>query len=165
MGTSPYFVRPHIQKKDSAALAEELIALARPISCEITQSEDRETVWLSRCNQEGEVTESLMVYCVQETEYPSFIINGINYYEEYFIDAVHYDDENPNSGLLLEFAAEYMKQNPDVLLFCEDIPFFDREDILRIAAQPFRREWYYLEHSHLRMQAENKSGTAWRMES
>ena len=163
MGTSPYFVRPNIQKKDSAALAEELIALAKPISCGITHESSQNThiVWLSRCNQQGDVTESLMVYCVQE-EYSRFIINGTQYYKEYFIDRVYSDDENPNSGLLLELAAEYMKQYPDALLYCEDNPFFDRQDILRIAAQPFRADWYYMERTHLRMQAEDKSRTVWR---
>lgn len=164
MGTSPYFVRSKIQNKDSAALAEELIALAKPISCIITHesSQNSHIVWLSRCDEQGETVQSIMVYCDQETKYPTFIIDGTNYYQEYFIDAVYSDEENPNSGLLLEFAAEYMKKYPDALLYCGTPPFFDREDILRIAAKPFEPEWYYMERSHLRMLAADKSGKIWR---
>ena len=69
------------------------------------------------------------------------------------------------SCALLRQWQEIKEQYPDALLYCGTPPFFDREDILRIAAKPFDPKWYFLERSHLRMLAADKSGKIWRTQT
>lgn len=157
MGSSAQLLRKELPQRDDDKCVNDFIEIIRPLGFQF-EHEDHTALYIWH----EERWKGVRVYLGQE-EYPTYTINGDDYYCIAYFEAIYNDEEVINSDMLLAMVMEYMKKYPDSLFHSEDHkePFFDKKDIEAVAAQPFQPGWYYLMNTHLQSEALDRFLDKW----
>ena len=146
MGSSMWIDRKYIPERPRAEVVGEFLGIVNGLGMTVKIENDHTLYCWKR-----DISQGLRIYAdtAEEDEYDEPF--GMHY-REIFFDAVYDDEDCYNTDLLLMITAAYMQKYPDALLMggeCSPFLYFDKEDIDKVAAAPFDREWHCMTRSHI----------------
>ena len=146
MGSSMWIDRKYIPERPSAEVVSEFLCIVNGLGMTVKIENDHTLYCWKR-----DISQGLRIYAdtAEEDEYDEPF--GMHY-REIFFDAVYDDEDRYNTDLLLMITAAYMQKYPDALLMggeCSPFLYYDKEDIDKVAAAPFDREWHCTTRSHI----------------
>lgn len=146
MGTSMWIDRKSIPARPCAEVVGEFLCIVSGLGMTVKIENDHTLYCWKR-----DISAGIRIYAdtAEEDDYPEPF--GMHW-REIFFDAVYDDEDNYNTDLLLMITAAYMQKYPEALLMggeCSPYLYYDKEDIDKVTAAPFDREWHCTTISHI----------------